>query len=230
MEEKAEQMRMLNKLRWKLAASVFFTLIFFLYMVYNSLTAKGMRSLVALVHSCLRISFVGQTRAKASLGADLCLGFAPGALIGGLHSIQIARYLRLPDVTRYGKLLRINPFLVRFPNFMVRFGIASTCFTTISMLMLTVLIPRLRPDLRNTADKVYLALFSLILFIIGLVGSFIFRSLIQIYDLAIRVKTNAGKGNSVKTCPMQVLRDQELEYLKVAFFALSEFFLVCLFN
>lgn len=149
--------------------------------------------------------------------ADISLTGAFSCFFGGSYSLQVTDYLSLPDATKYGKLLGVNPLLVRFPNFVPLFASISTALTALGFTATIVILPQLRPDLRGLSNQLFLGFMLLQNVMLAAMSLFIYNNLINIFERTVSIK-EAVLGSTVKKSRLTAIKEREVKYVKVRLF------------
>lgn len=141
-------------------------------------------------------------------------------MFAGVYSLQLANYFSLPDATRYGRLLGVNPILVRFPNFVPLYIWLSIAVTVLGLTATIIVLPRIRPDLKKVSNQLFFSVMLLQSLTLLAMSIFIYSNLIGLFERAVRI-TEANLENIVKTSKLSAIKEQEVKYLKVRLFFLS---------
>lgn len=141
------------------------------------------------------------------------VAFTSIAMFGGMSYWAIAQYLTLPDPSKYGELLKITSVFIRFPRAVEIMALTRMIFSSFSFLVIGVILPQARPDLRLLAEKTYLCLTMLVFNTAFLELVFTYWSVRAIFKKTIQYCTTAAQSNSQTICLK--ISEQEMIQLKV---------------
>lgn len=149
---------------------------------------------------CCHLLLLGSTRANGDLLADISFALILSSVLGGLQLLLLAAYLTLPDVARYGNLLSISSFLVRYPYFVHIFTSVMSFISLLFSLILCVILPQTRPELRYEADMIFQGFFIFVLAVTYLGLFLVQRNIQKIFLMTIKFC-----GNSEASSPTALL-------------------------
>mmetsp|Transcript_5708 Transcript_5708/g.6590 ORF Transcript_5708/g.6590 Transcript_5708/m.6590 type:complete len:534 (+) Transcript_5708:224-1825(+) len=132
---------------------------------------------------------------RGNLLQNIGLALAAAQILCGFFAMVLAWYNTLPSVTMYGKLLKINPFFVRYPRF-VYFATSFMSYVVfIGSLLLLVVIPEINESLADLCDRLFLVFVLVVLLLFLILATFVSASVKKIFRQMISVTKK--KANSL---------------------------------
>ena len=134
-----------------------------------------------------------------------------------IHQL-LFRYYTLPNVERYGRLLKLNPLLVKRPKLIKQQADFQNVSLSVLLLTTTIIIPLVSPENQIYADFATLALVVIYVIIWAFFFLFVVKSITDIFS-----KTLEGFCNNTRTRRNANLQTEETDQLKQAIRSIAFF-------